>query len=143
AARTWMPAAGRSAFHEAAVRTAFRSSQLNEGWVYLANAGAQRVTDTAPLALWPGAGEGRARDPLLRAHPLLDGGVIDLTTRTVFGKTLVDAHAEAQRWFASAVPIPIGIAVFGDVARASRMRANTSGSLAQLDLGTGARVRIP
>jgi peptidase C39-like protein len=142
-ATSWTAAPGRPAFHEAAARTTFRSSRLSEGWVYLADAGVQRVTDSAPLGLWPGAGEGRARDALLRAHPLLNGGTINLTTRAVFGKTLVDTHAEAQRWLASASPIRIGIAAFGDLARASRRREPADGSMTQIDMGTGVRVRLP
>jgi hypothetical protein len=42
-----------------------------------------------------GAKTGHARDVLLRAHPLLDGGVV---RDAAFNPPLVFATAEAQRW---------------------------------------------
>lgn len=138
-----MPAQEGSAFHQAGIRAAFRSSRSTDGWVYRADAGVEGASDHAPLAVWPGAGEGRAREPLMRAHPLLDGGAIDLADRSVFGKTLIDTHAEAQRWIASAAPVRFAVAVFGDLARASRRRPPAPGSMTQVDAGGGVRVRIP
>lgn len=145
-ATTWttlLPARGGSAFHKAGIRTAFRSSRSTEGWVFLADAGVERASDRAPLAIWPGAGEGRAREPLMRAHPLLDGGAIDLTNQSVFGKAFIDTHVETQRWIASASPVRVGIAAFADVARASRRQAPATGSATQVDVGGGLRVGIP
>jgi hypothetical protein len=141
-ATSWFPGRRGSAFHNAGLRTAFRSSPSTEGWIFLADAGVERASDRAPLAIWPGAGEGRAREPLLRAHPLLDGGAIDLT-KSVFGKTLVDTHVETQRWLRSASPVRVGIAAFGDIARASGRQAPLTGGVTQVDIGGGLRVRIP
>jgi hypothetical protein len=138
-----MPGRGGSAFHKAGIRAAFRSSRSTEGWVFLADAGVERASDRAPLAIWPGAGEGRAREPLMRAHPLLDGGAIDLTNESVFGKALIDTHVETQRWIGSASPVRVGIAAFADIARASRRRAPATGTVTQVDIGGGLRVRIP
>ena len=140
-ATTWIPFPARSGFHEAGLRLAFRSSTSAEGWVYLADGGVDTASRNAPLGLWPGAGDGHGRDPLIRAHPLLDGGIIDLD-RAVFGRTLVYSHGEAQRWIASATPIRFGIAAFADFARASSRRA-AAGSVPQTDVGSGLRVRIP
>ena len=58
--------------------------------------GVDAVSAAAPLALWPGAGEGHARRALLRAHPLLVDGVI---SGAMFGERLAYANAEAQHWF--------------------------------------------
>jgi hypothetical protein len=101
------------------------------------------ATINAPLAIWPGAGEGRAREPLMRAHPLLNDGEIDLTNGSVFGKSLVDAHAEAQRWVRSTTPIGLGTAAFADFARASGRQSPASTSVTQVDVGGGLRIRIP
>ena len=49
----------------------------------------------APLALWPGAGDGMARPYLLRAHPLL---VDDIVSGPAFGRTLLHLTAESTRW---------------------------------------------
>ena len=140
---TWVPARGGSAFHKVGVRAGFRSSRSTDGWVVLADAGAERVSDGAPLSIWPGAGEGRAREPLMRAHPFLDGGAIDLTDQSVFGRGLMDTHAETERWIASASPVRVGFAAFADVACASRRQAPATGSLTQIDVGGGLRLRIP
>jgi predicted double-glycine peptidase len=143
AGTAWIPVFGGSVFHEAGMRAAFRSARSADRWVYLADAGVERASDTAPLAIWPGAGDGHARDPLLRAHPLLNDGVIEPNSHSVFGRTLVYANAEAQRWFASAMPIHAGLAAFADIGGASRRRTPAQGGVTQVDLGAGIRLRIP
>ena len=135
----WFPAP----FSAAGVRAAFRSSRSAEGWVYLADAGVERASDSAPLAIWPGAGEGHSRLTLLRAHPLLDSGAIDLERQSAFGRTLAYSHAEAQRWIASGAPVRFGVAAFADLAAASRRSPPAGRGPTQIDLGTGLRVRIP
>jgi predicted double-glycine peptidase len=142
---TWTHPSEGSAFRTAGVRAAFQSAppRSSQKWVYLADAGLAVATSDAPLAIWAGAGEGRAREPLMRAHPLLNGGAIDLTSATVFGRTLDDMHAEAQRWIASATPVRFGAAAFADVARASGRLAPASSSVAQADVGGGLRLGIP
>ena len=40
----------------------------------------------------------RTRRTLLRAHPLLDDGVIDLGTGSAFGRSMIYGNGEAQRW---------------------------------------------
>jgi len=142
-ATTWASTTRGSAFQTAGIRAAFRSSRSGEPWVYLADAGAAMATTNAPLAVWPGAGEGRAREPLMRAHPLLNGGAIDLTNGSIFGKSLVDAHAEAQRWIRSATPITFGTAAFADLARAAGRQSPAATSVTQVDIGGGFRIRIP
>jgi hypothetical protein len=101
--------------------------------------GIDAVSAAAPLALWPGAGEGRARRPLLRAHPLLDEGVI---TGAMFGERLAYANAEAHHWFARLSLLRIGLAGFMDVARIWRP-LSAPGDPAQADVGFGLRLRMP
>jgi hypothetical protein len=101
--------------------------------------GIDAVSAAAPLALWPGAGEGRARRPLLRAHPLLDEGVI---TGAMFGERLAYANAEAHHWFARLSLLRIGLAGFMDVARIWRP-LSAPGDPAQADVGFGLRLRTP
>jgi predicted double-glycine peptidase len=117
-------------------------------WTYSAAASAQRVSDDAPLGLWPGAGDGHARADLLRAHPLLDDGVVQ--TSTAFGRSLLAASAETTRWFDRASPVRVGIAAFTDVAQARRSLAPGAAQIRvsgapglNIDVGAGVRVRIP
>jgi hypothetical protein len=82
------------------------------------------------------------RTPLLRAHPLLDDGVVDLTDRAAFGRSLMFGSAEIERWLEKPALVHLGFAGFADVARASR-QADGGETAAQIDLGVGVRVRIP
>jgi hypothetical protein len=61
----------------------------------------------------------------------------------VFGKSLVDSHVETQRWIGSTSPVRAGIAAFADIARASGRHASVAGSVTQVDIGGGFRLRIP
>ena len=82
------------------------------GW--LARVGVSGATSEAPLALWPGAGTGRGRAPLLRAHPLLENGVV---AGRAFGRTLVHSGLERQGWMFTAKTLRLGWGLFVDGAR--------------------------
>jgi predicted double-glycine peptidase len=101
--------------------------------------GINAVSAAAPLALWPGAGEGHARRALLRAHPLLVDGVI---SGPMFGERLAYANAEARHWFEKPLLVRIGVAAFTDVARVWRPLSST-GNPFQVDVGFGLRLRVP
>jgi hypothetical protein len=100
------------------------------------------VTNAAPLGLWPGAGDGQTRAPLLRAHPLTQDGVSALGSPAAFGRSLAYGSAEAQRWFERPWLAHFGIAGFVDVARAARRAAGDMSPI-HVDVGTGIRLRIP
>jgi hypothetical protein len=93
------------------VRWASRDSQLG-GW--RARAGISRATSKAPLALWPGAGTGHGRAEFLRAHPLLEGGVV---AGPAFGRTLVHGGLERQVWAWTVMPLRLGWILFVDTAK--------------------------
>jgi predicted double-glycine peptidase len=139
---TWIAPRGVPGFSATSLRATWTSPLMARGWSYAASAGAQHVTDGAPLGLWPGAGDGHARSDLLRAHPMLDDGVINVTGAVAFGRTLTFGNVEAQRWFESRWPMRFGVAAFGDLARAMET-ADARDSVAQIDVGGGLRVRIP
>jgi len=82
------------------------------GW--LAHAGVSGATSRAPLALWPGAGTGRGREPLLRAHPLLEDGVL---SGRAFGRALANGGIEQQAWVGTVRALRIGFGLFLDAAR--------------------------
>ena len=138
-ATAWTPLEGR-AFQSASTSLAFRSSAAASGYVHLVNAGIQHVTDRAPLTLWPGAGDGRARPTLLRGHALLGDGAID---GPVFGRSVSSLNLETQRWFDRPALARIGVAIFVDAAHAARRLTNVSGAALQVDGGIGLRARLP
>jgi hypothetical protein len=90
------------------------SSQHIERGGWVARAGASRAMWGAPLALWPGAGTGSGRAPLLRAHPLLDDGVM---AGRAFGRTLVHTGIERQAWMSTLKSLRLGWILFVDGAR--------------------------
>jgi Peptidase_C39 like family len=137
----WTPVSAGAPFSAAGATASARSSAEPAGWVLTGNAGAQWVGDAAPMGLWPGAGTGHAREPLLRAHPLLEDGIIDVTGSTVFGRTLAFGGVEVQRWLERPALAHVAIAGFIDAARATRQASVATPG--QFDLGLGMRVRMP
>jgi hypothetical protein len=119
-----------------------QSTRSAHVWRYRAAAGAEQVSDAAPLTLWSGAGEGVARGPLLRAHPLLDNGIVDTSAASVFGRSVQYGNVELQRWFERPAIVKIGLALFADLARATRT-VIPGQNVGQTDLGAGLRVRLP
>ena len=118
----------------------WRSRRQHTGAVWLARAGVEGAGARAPLSLWPGAGTGQARDPLLRAHPLLhDGAIRD----GVFGRRLAYAGLEWRRWISRGFgPVRLGPAVFVDAARAQAVPAFAD-RRAHVDVGAGLRIAVP
>jgi hypothetical protein len=115
------------------------------GW--LAHAGVSGATSRAPLALWPGAGTGRGREPLLRAHPLLEDGVL---SGRAFGRALVNGGIEQQAWVGAVRALRIGFGLFLDAARLWESPRSTrvpwqidGGACLRLaGLGTGGEFRL-
>jgi hypothetical protein len=139
AAARWMSLGHGAPFGTGALSLRWCSDGLENGEAWRGGLGISRATSAAPLALWSGAGTGYGRNPLLRAHPLLDGGVV---RGRVFGRTLVHGTIERQAWPWTVGPLRLGWALFIDAARpwdtggAGRMPW-------QVDGGTGLRLRSP
>ena len=136
----WMPLSVEPGFSSIAGRLRIGTDGRG-GWGYLASAGAEHLSDAAPFATWSGAGEGRVRETLLRAHPLLAGGIIDARSGSAFGRSLLAASIEERRWLDRPQLPRLGLAVFGDAARVSRSSGGTP--TFNVDVGTGLRIRAP
>jgi hypothetical protein len=106
----------------------------------LAAAGYAFASGSAPSSLWPGADTGHARDVLLRAHPLLDDGVIE---GGVFGRRVAFGSIEGQHWLRPSAHglLRVAPAAFLDVARASRGLATTD-TRTHYDAGAGLRISL-
>jgi hypothetical protein len=109
----WKSLDDRTRFAAAGILARWSSKdRAHAGW--RARAGVSSVTPDAPLALWPGAGTGSGRDLLLRAHPLLEDGVL---TGRAFGRTLVHGGLERQSRAWTVKPLRLHWALFVDAAR--------------------------
>ena len=130
AARTWVAGAALD----------WRSRRTNDRTVWIAVLGGETVGPTAPLSLWPGAGTGQGRSHLLRAHSLLERGVI---RHGVLGRGLLHANGEWRRWKKPVFRVVnVAPAVFIDAARVYRAPAFAD-ARAHVDLGIGLRVAFP
>jgi hypothetical protein len=127
-------------FATADLRVDFRSRTIPTGTIWIAAGGYQLASDSSPASLWPGADTGHARDVLLRAHPLLDDGVIE---GGVFGRRIAFASAEVQRWIEPKRQrlVRVAPAVFVDLARAAR-GLPASDTRLHADAGVGVRVAL-
>lgn len=123
-----------------AVGAEWRSKARNEGTVLIARAADAVAASDAPLALWPGAGTGQGREGLLRAHSLIDDGVIH---DAVFGHHVINGGIEWRRWVQPArKPVRMAPALFIDSGRAFRGLDSTNERW-QYDIGAGFRVAVP
>ena len=127
-------------FGVADLRTQFRSNVNPAGTIWIAAGGVQVASDSAPASLWPGADTGHARDVLLRAHPLLEDGIIE---GGVLGRRIGFASAEVQRWIAPKRQrlLRIAPAAFVDLARAARGLPASDERL-HVDAGAGVRLAL-
>ncbi|HZR26446.1 MAG TPA: C39 family peptidase [Vicinamibacterales bacterium] len=137
----WIANAGMPDFSSATLRGQWMSPIVVSGWSFATAGGLQHVSGGAPLTMWPGAGDGHERGELLRAHPMIDDGIVNVTSATALGRTLEFGNAEAQRWIETRWPVRIGVATFADVAHAADRAFG--GPLTQVDVGAGLRLRLP
>src|SRR5262249_43257987 len=116
-AATWTAFRGGRAFCTGSVKAAARSAAEPAPFKVLPQLRADFANEFAPLSVWPGAGDGRARPGLLRAHPLLHDGVIE---GPALGRYVQSATVEVQRWFTRPTLPRVGLAVFTDAAHATQ-----------------------
>jgi predicted double-glycine peptidase len=136
----WAGIGGSDGFTFASLDATARNRRDPGPLVAIVRAGVSATSADAPLALWSGAGEGRSRAPLLRAHTLLHDGRID---GPVFGRRLAHATVEAQHWLPRPTLVRLGGALFADTAAANGRPAFAGGRGLQFDTGVGLRVRVP
>ena len=136
-ARFW-PGNGGFSLLSTAVR--WRSSDDTVTNLLLVEANAALVSDRAPEDLWPGAGTGNGRSLLLRAHPMLDAGIV---RSEAFGRQIVQTSAEWRHRLPSPVLLrspKLQLAGFVDAARAWKGPATRDRVL--VDVGAGLRVGL-
>lgn len=136
-AATWMSLENGAPFGSGGMLLKWCSSGLESCDAWQGRLGMSSATSESPLALWSGAGTGYGRAPLIRAHPLLHGGVIQ---GRVFGRTLVYGTIERQAWPWTLGPLQLGWVLFVDVARPWDT-GRTGQVPGQVDGGAGLRLK--
>jgi hypothetical protein len=131
---TWF---GASRFVTGGVSVTGRSRTEPRGVVLLGAAALQGVNAAAPLVLWPAGDTGHARPTLLRAHPVLDDGRLRVER---LGRLLLQASAEAQRWWEAHPLLRAGGAVFVDAARTAARAGLPPRN--DVDVGVGVRLAV-
>jgi len=139
-AAAWAPIGSGGRFATGAVSSAWRSTRETSRPSWLILVGLAAASADAPFDLWPGAGTGHARTPLLRAHPLLDAGVV---RGPVFGRRVAHGTVEYQRPLAAAQGGAMRIAAFADTARAWRRLGDDDRPVWHTDVGVGIRAVLP
>lgn len=136
----WEPLGSGSRFSQGSITSNWRSTRESTRALWLATAGLSVVSDAARLDVWPGAGTGFGRTPLLRAHPLLDGGVV---TGETFGRGLLHGTLEYQHPVFTRPGGTVRLAAFADAARAWRPLDGGTSVRPQVDVGAGLRLALP
>lgn len=136
---SWWAALGdQPGFSEGGAALALRSATRPRRLAVTARAEGRRATQSAPLALWPGAGTGQGRSLLQRATPLLEDEEV---IGDAFGRGLLHATVEAEVKIADRGPARLGLAAFFDWSRPwDTTRSAGSGSDIWA-IGFGLRVR--
>jgi peptidase C39-like protein len=133
----WSGLSGGAPFATGGARFQWRSSATDAGFLLKATLGFEAADASAPRMLWPGAGAGHAREPLLRAHPLLDGGVLD---GAAFGRQLGHANLELTRRLWALGPVHLSAGAFLDAARAWHRPEVQPQAATFVDAGAGLRL---
>ena len=123
-------------FASGQAQIAWRSTR-NASPEWLARTGVTVVGQPAPLALWPAAGSGESRGPLLRAHELHSDGIV---VSEVFGRQLAFASLEYQHPVYSRKVATVAVAGFVDAARAWQRQFTPDPSPFHVDIGGGLRI---
>ena len=139
-AGAWTPVGSGQRFATGRVSSAWRSTVRRDQPSWSVAAGFTTATVNAPFDLWPGAGVGHARAPLLRAHPLLAAGVV---SGEAFGRQLMHGTIEYQHPLFTSAAGTLQLALFADTARAWHRLRDDGRSPIHADLGAGLRVAIP
>jgi hypothetical protein len=129
---------GRNPFGSMAASLRARSSSEQRGRVFLVTSGGALATPSTPADLWFAGDTGTVRPALLRAHPIVDDGMLR-TER--LGRAIVHVSGEARQWWTVRSLLHVGAAVFADAARLER-RALGDGT-GDIDVGAGLRLGWP
>lgn len=136
----WVPLGSTARFASGGVSSAWRSTRESDRASWAIAAGIAAASAAAPFDLWPGAGTEHARAPLLRAHPLLDDGIV---SGPAFGRRLAHGTMEYQHPLLVTPAGSIRLAAFADTAKPWRQAGMVERGSWHADVGAGLRLALP
>ena len=134
-ASSWM---GEDGFGLIAASVRLRSREENRGRVFIVRGGGAVATDSTPADLWFAGDTGNVRLSLLRAHPIVDDGMLESDR---LGRAITYVSGEGRQWWTLKSIVHIGAAVFADAALVEKRAAPDGRN--DLDVGGGLRLGLP
>jgi hypothetical protein len=128
---------GAASFSRAGVNISAASSTTRAGRLVLARAGASVGSASLPPLLWFGGDTGLTRETLLRAHPIVEDGRLQVEQ---MGRQLWSASLEAQQWWSAGI-VRTAAAAFVDAVRVGERLGD--GARGDVDAGVGLRIALP
>jgi hypothetical protein len=128
---------GSASFSRADVNISAASSTARAGRVVLARAGAAVGSASFPHLLWFGGDTGLTRETLLRAHPIVEDGRLQIDQ---MGRQLWNASVETQQWWSVGI-VRTAAAAFVDAVRVGKRLGD--GARGDVDAGVGLRIALP
>lgn len=129
---------GEDGFGLLAVSARFRSRDVNRGRVFIVHGGGATASESTPADLWFAGDTGNVRPALLRAHPVVDDGMLESDR---LGRRIVHISGEARQWWTVKSLVQVGVGVFLDAAHVER-RSKPDGQ-GDVDAGGGLRIGLP
>jgi hypothetical protein len=132
---SWM---GDDSFGLISASVRLRSRDDNLGRVFIVRGGGAFATESTPADLWFAGDTGSVRPSLLRAHSIVDDGMLRSDR---LGRRIAQVSGEIRQWWTVRSFVHVGAAVFADAAHVER-RADPD-SLDDVDMGGGLRLGFP
>ena len=136
----WKGLDGGTPFASSSLSSDWRSSASPERLTWRVRGSLDAVTSAAPSDLWLGAGVGKARRTLLRAHPLLDNGVISTAK---LSRKLASVTLEVEHVWRRRDPLQLSVVGFADTAHRWDGSGQARTGRTDLDVGIGFRLGAP
>ena len=129
---------GDDSFGVMAMSARLRTRDDNRGRVFIVRGGGAFASESTPADLWFAGDTGNVRPSLLRAHPVVDDGMLQSDR---LGRRIAHVSGEVRQWWMLKAFAQIGAAVFADAAHVER-RAEPDGQ-DDVDVGGGLRLALP
>jgi hypothetical protein len=129
---------GDGSFGSIATSLRLRSRADNRGRVFIVRGGGAAATESTPADLWFAGDTGSVRPALLRAHPIVDDGML-LSDR--LGRRIAHLSGEVRQWWTVKSIVQLGVAAFADAVYVERL-AEPDGR-DDIDMGGGLRIGLP